>query len=227
MSNIPSLTTPSYCEDEDIAVRAGGDYIELCPQWQQMAAGTDGYFTAGSPWVLNSTLTNFAANGVQPNQVVYLSGPKSQYPGGGVLLAIDSVSGTSITLRRLYKDLNVGQPPAPAAGLTNVEFAVNTLDPQSASSSFDIKRRYGIDETIVNRTSSWIFDLMDLRMATVLTVLAERYLQETRNDRGDFPKKAMAIKIELQSVLDRVQVRWGPFGNSAEPSTLFSCKLSR
>ena len=110
MSTLPETTSPVYCTDEDIAVRAGGDFITLCPAWQQMAAGTDGYFTAGLPWVLNSTLTNFASNNVAPNQVVWLSQPKSQYPGAGVLLAIDSVSGTSITLRRLHKDLNVGNP---------------------------------------------------------------------------------------------------------------------
>ena len=92
-------------------MRAGGDFITLCPSWQQMASGGDGHSAAGSPWVLHSTLTNFATNGVAPNQVVWLSGPKSNYPGGGQLLAIDSVSGSSIILRRLYKDLNVGQPP--------------------------------------------------------------------------------------------------------------------
>ena len=97
MSNLPEQTSPVYATDEDIAVRAGGDFITLCPGWQQMAYGTDGYFSPGSPWVLNSTATNFAANNVAPNQVVWLSQPKSQYPGGGVLLAIDSVARTSIT----------------------------------------------------------------------------------------------------------------------------------
>ena len=77
-----------------------------------------------------------------------------------MLLAIDSVLGTSLTLRRLHKDLNVGQPPAPAAGLTNVTFTINTLDPQTEEASFDIKRRFGIDENIVDRTSS-----LDLRPA--------------------------------------------------------------
>jgi len=72
-----------------------------------------------------------------------------------------------------------------------------------------------------------VFDLRDLRMATVLSVLLARYTQEARTDRGDFPRKIAQIKNELQVVLDRVQVRWGPFGNSEEPSTLFSCKLSR
>ena len=227
MSNLPEQTTPVYATDEDIAVRAGGDFITLCPAWQQMAAGTDGFFSSGSPWVLNSTLTNFANNNVQPNQVVQLSAPKTQYPGGGQLLAIDSVSGSSITLRRLHKDLSVGQPPAPAAGLSGVTFTINTLDPQTEEASFDIKRRFGIDELIVNRTSSWIYDMRDLRIATVLTVLNDRYTAEARGDKGDFVNKIRLIRAQLDEVLARVQVRWGPFGNSAEPSTLFGCKLSR
>ncbi len=227
MSNLPQLTSPVYATDEDIAVRAGGDFTTLCPGWQQMAFGTDGFFLPGTPWILNSTATNFAANNVMPNQVVVLSQPKSQFPGGGVLLAVDSVNGNSLTLRRLYKDLNVGQPPAPAAGLSGVTFAINTFDPQIEEASFDLKRRFGIDENIVDRTSSWIYDLRDLCAATVLTVLFARYSQEARSDRGDFPRKIEQTKIELEQVLARVQIRWGPLGNSAEPATLFSCKLSR
>jgi hypothetical protein len=223
MSTLPEQTSPVYATDEDIAVRAGGDFIMLCPSWQQMAYGTDGYFAPGLQWVLNSTAIDFATN----NQVVWLSQPKSQFPGGGTLLAIDSVAGTSITLRRLHKDLNVGQPPAPAGGLSGVTFTINTLDPQVEEASFDIKRRFGIDENLVQRTSAWIYDLRDLRMATVLSVLLARYTQESRSEKGDFPRKLSQIKVELDLVLDRVQVRWGPLGNSQEPSTLFSCKISR
>jgi hypothetical protein len=227
MASLPALTAPSYCTDEDIVVRCSGDFTALCPPWQVMAAGTDGAFTAGVPWVLNSTAVNFQTNGVSPNQIVWLTGPKSTYPGGGQLLAIDSVSGSSITLRRPYKALNVGQPPAPAAGLTGITFTINTLDPQTANASFDIKRRFGIDENIPGRTSSWVYDLQDLRMATVLSVLRDRYIQEARTDRGDFARKAKQIQVDLQLVLDRVQVRWGPLGNSSEPATIFSCKVSR
>jgi hypothetical protein len=227
MSNLPAQTTPVYCTDEDIAVRAGVDWFLLCPAWQQMAAGTDGYFSNGSPWILNSIVTNFQNNNVAPNQVVQLSAPKPNFPGGGQLFAIDSVAGTAITLRRLHKDLNVGQPPGPAAGLTGVTFTINTLDPQTEEASFDIKRRFGIDENIAFRTSSWIYDVRDLRIATVLSVLLARYTQEARSDKGDWARKINLIKTELEIVLDRVQVRWGPSGNSAEPTTLFSCKLSR
>ena len=154
-------------------------------------------------------------------------GPKQYFPGSGQLFAIDSVSGSAVTLRRLHKDLNVGQPPAPAAGLSGVTFTINTLDPQIEEASFDIKRRFGIDENIVYRDSSWIYDQRDLRMATVLTVLLARYTQEARTDKGDWARKISLIRTELEIVLDRVQVRWGPLGNSAEPTTLFSCKISR
>jgi hypothetical protein len=224
---LPEQTMPVYCTDEDILVRAGGDFITLCPPWQQMACGTDGCFSPGSPWVLTSASVNFAANGVRHSQVIWLTAPKSQYPGGGQLLAIDGIAGNSITLRRPHSDLYVGQPPGPAGGLSGVTFTINTLDPQSEEASFDIKRRFGIDEHITDRTSSWIYELRDLRMATVLSVLYDRYTQENRAEQGDFQNKVGRIRQQLEDVLARVQVRWGPFGNSAEPSTLFGCKLSR
>jgi hypothetical protein len=227
MSNLPEQTAPVYATDEDIAVRAAGDYVILCPPWQSMAQGTDGAFASASPWVLTSASVDFASNGVQPNQVVLLTGPKAQYPGSGALLAIDSVGANSLMLRRLYKEQYVGQPPSPVGGLSGVTFTINTLDPQSAEASFDIKRRFGIDENIGDRTSSWIYDLQDVRLATVLTVLYDRYTSETRNDRGDFALKIKRVRQQLDDVITRVQVRWGPTGNSAEPSTIFNCKLSR
>jgi hypothetical protein len=227
MSNLPAQSLPVYATDEDIAVRASGDFITLCPAWQQMAFGTDGVFAPDAPWVLTSTLTNFQNNGVSPNQVVWLSAPKANFPGSGQLLAIDSVSGSSITLRRLHKDLNVGQPPAPAAGLTGVIFTINTMDPQTEEATFDIKRRFGIDENITFRDSTWIYDQRDLRMAVILSVLYDRYTAEARTDSGDWQRKVGHIRNQREAILDRVQVRWGPFGNSAEPSTIFSCKITR
>jgi hypothetical protein len=98
------------------------------------------------------------------------------------------------------------------------------LIPQIEEASFDIKRRFGLDELIQARTSSWVYDLRDLRMATVLTVLYDRYTAESRTDPGDFPLKISRIRRQLNNVMGRVQVRWGPFGDSAEPSTLLGCK---
>jgi hypothetical protein len=229
MSNLPAQSLPVYATDEDVLVKASGDFMTLAPAWQCMAKGIDGFFNPGLPWVLFSTATNFGSNGVTPNQVVGLSAPKSQYPGGGDLLAIDSVSedGTNITLRRPHKDLNVGNPPAPAAGLSGVAFNITTFDPQIEEASFDLKRRFGIDENITFRDSTWIYDLRDLRMVVILSVLYDRYTAELRSDRGDWVRKMGHIRNMRDEVLDRVQIRWGPYGNSAEPSTVFSCKISR
>lgn len=227
MSNLPSQTTPTYATDEDVAVRAGGDFVTLCPAWQQMANGVDGAFAANARWTLTSATVDFLANGVTPNCVVQLTAPKIQFPGGGALLAVDTVAANTITLRRLHKDVGVGMPPAPAAGLSAVAFSIVTLGPQIEEVSFDIKRRFGIDETIVARGSSWIFDLRDLRQATILTVLAERYTSEARGDKGDFPRKIGLVRAQLADVIDRVQIRWGQYGASAEPTSVFSCKLTR
>lgn len=231
MSNVPTQTSPTYCTDEDCLVHAAGDFAILAPTWQQMASGVDGVFANGSPWVLTSASVNFASNGVTPNQVVWLTAPKNIFPGGGHFLAIDSVSGNSITLRRPYKGLNVGQPPGPPAGLTAVAFAINTLDPQIAEASYDLKQRFGLDDNVSVvgqlRSSSFVYDLQVLRVATVYTVLLERYTQETRSDRGDFEKKVVRFRQKLDDAIARVQVRWGPQGASQEATTLFSCKLSR
>ena len=62
-------------------------------------------------------------------------------------------------------------------------------------------------------------------MATVLTVLKDRYTAEVRVERGDWSYKINLIRSQLDQVLDRVQVRWGPFGNQREPSTIFNCKI--
>ena len=60
----PDLLTTVYATDENIAIRAGGDFAPLCPDWQKLASGSDGVFTAGSPWVLNSPSVDFEAAGV-------------------------------------------------------------------------------------------------------------------------------------------------------------------
>jgi len=188
-----------------------------------MAYGADGVFAPSAPWVLTSATVNDATNGVATNRVILVSAPIGQYSGGSLLLAVDSVSGNSVTLRWLHNDLNVGQPPAPAAGLSGVTFTINTLDPQTEEAPFDIKRRFGIDENILYRSSTWVYDERDLRMATVLTVTYDRYTAEARTDRG-FQRKISMIRSQLDQVLDRVQVRWGRMAipPSHRPSSIAS-----
>lgn len=232
MANAPQWTSPLYATDEQVAIRCTGDYYNLCPPWQTLAAGSDGVFSSGTPWVLTSASVNFEAQGVGAQNVLVLTAPKPNFPGGATLMAVDSVTGNAVTLRRIGQPSNVGQPPGAAAGTSAVSFSVPTLGPQLDNATWQIKSRFGIDEQIVFRNSAWIYAgaedaYRDLRDAVVFTVCYDRYTFENRTDKGDFAGKAKVMRQILDDVLARVQVRFGPFGDSSPAATLFNCKLSR
>ncbi len=192
-----------------------------------MAYGNDGVFAAELPWVLTSASVDFDAFGVAANQVVRLSAPKQNFPGNGQTFAIDSVAPNELTLRRLHKDLGVGMPPGPPTGIINVQFTISTMDPQTEEASFALKRRFAIDENWFYRSSSWIYDLRDLRMATVWTVLRDRYAQESRASTGDFHDKFVMASKKLTEILEQISIRWGVQGNAQEPTTSFSGRITR
>lgn len=217
----------TYATDEQIAVRATGDFAILCPDWQKQAYGADGVFASGSPWVLTSASVDFEASGVVLGMVVTLTQPRSTFRGSGDLLAVDSVAGSSLTLRRIGQATGVGAPPVPAAGLTGVEFSVLTMTPQIENASFALNRQWNIDPGLPGRTPSEMYELRDLREATVLTVLAERYLAETRSERGDFKLKADSYARALVDVQSRLNVRWGSTGQEPAPTTIFSTRIVR
>jgi hypothetical protein len=227
----PAQLATVYATDENIAVRASGDFPILCPDWQKLAYGADGVFAAGSPWVLTSPSVVFDAAGVTSQHVVLLKKPNTAFKGSGELLAVDSASNGSVTLRRLGANLNQGQPPAPAGpgapGLSGVEFLIATLDPQIEEASFDLNRRYSIDPRIGGRTPADVYDLRDLRQACVLSVLAQRYAAETRGNQGDFALKLAQVKQELGEVLARIQLRWSTSGADCHSTNRFTTRIVR
>ena len=216
-----------YATDENIAIRASGDFTMLCPDWQKLAFGTDGTFAAGAPWVLTSATVDFAAAGVTAQHVVLLRKPSTVFKGSGELLAVDSATDSGVVLRRLGSNLNLGQPPAPAEGLTGVEFLIASLDPQIDEASFDLNRRFSIDPNVAGRSPADVYDLRDLRQACVLTVLAQRYAAETRTDHGDFALKLTQVRQELSEVLARLTLRWGGSGTDRQSTNWFSTRLAR
>jgi hypothetical protein len=216
-----------YATDENLALRASGDFAVLCPDWQKLAQGTDGAFAAGSPWLLTSASINFVTAGVTPGHVVLLRKPATAFKGSGELLAVDTASPAGLTLRRLGSGPNLGQPPAPAAGLTGVEFLIASLDPQIEEASFDLIRRFGIDPNVAGRTPGDVHDLRDLRQACVLAVLAQRYAAETRADHGDFALKLTQVNHELAEILARLTLRWGGSGTDRQSTNWFSTRLVR
>ena len=145
----PTQISTVYATDESIAIRASGDFAALCPDWQKLAAGTDGVFNISTPWVLTSASNDFGS--VSVNNVIQLTAPKSAFRGGGEYLAVESVAPNTLTLRRLGQSASTGLPPG-LGGVTSVAFTVATLYPQIEEASYDINRRFSIDPNIPYRS---------------------------------------------------------------------------
>jgi hypothetical protein len=222
-----------YATDEDIALRASADFAILCPKDQKLAWGNDGAFSPANRWLLSSPSVDFQANGLMPGHVCQLAQPTAVFKPPGESYVVDTVAPGSVTLRRKGEATGVGQPPAPSGGLAQVEFAVTTLGPQIARASYELNRRYGIDDLVAGRRSSDLFDPQEVREATVLTVLYRQYLDMSRGQegRGDtFAAKAQIFRQELDDLLARTVVHWlsvpGNVG-AAPPTSRFGTRLSR
>ncbi len=217
-----------YCNDEDIAIRAGGDFGVLCPEWQQLASGTDGSFASTDLWTLNSATADFVQGGVYQQCVILLSGPKPNFKGAGQLLAVDVVqSSGAVTLRRLGGASHAGQPPSPIGGLSGVTFAINSLGPQIEAETFILNQRFSIDPTIPGRSPPDIYDLRVLRYACMLGVLWKRYATETRAKNADFEGKAIAVKQELSEVYDQLTIRWAAATIGQDLTNWFTTRIGR
>ena len=152
---------------------------------------------AADPWTLTSPSVDFQANGVVagPGRPAHQARDAFRPPGEALVVA--SVAPGAVTLRRKGQPPGVGQPPAPSGGLQNVEFLVATLGPQIALASYDLDRRYGIDDLIAGRRSCDLYDPREVREATVLTVLYRQYLDMSRGseERPDmFARRPRSIR---------------------------------
>lgn len=205
------LETSLFCTDEDIATRFRGDYESLCAR-EYLASGTDGAFSAGSPWTLTSASTHWISQGVIPGSVVALRSPATQFGSAGALLAVDSVAqdGSSVTLRRLNMAAGTGLPPG-VGGVSNVSFAVPTMRGLIENATYDIERRYGINALISGRTVASMFDLREVRNLCVLTVVIPRFLDLARQASANqdlYFAKYGSLKSELDDLLARVVIHW-------------------
>lgn len=222
----PSVVSTVYCTDEDILVQAGADFVALAAKGPRLAYATDGYFDAGSPWVLNSPSIDFAANGVGSNQVVLLTKGNNAFKGGGEMLAIDSSTSSSITLRWPGQAASVGQAPG-FGGVTAVTFEVRTFASQIEDVCFEVNERFAIDAMVAMRSPGDVYNLRILRRLTVLTVLYRSYVNQARTEKGDWAQKVDRYRQDLDEALAKATLRWGPTGNTQQPTTRFSTKLSR
>lgn len=229
-----STATILYATDEDIALRASADYALLWPKDQKFAAGSDGVFSASSPWTLTSATVDFQGQGVMPGQLVQLEKLGSSLRPGGEGFVVVGVSPGSATLRRKGQPIGVGQPPAPPTGLTGVEFSIVTFGPQIVLATDDLNRRFGITTgAYAGRSAGELADPSELRDAAVLTVLYRQYLDMSRElsaPTDTFATKAQIVKAELDDRLDRLALHWNRYLTDPEPggpTTRFSTRMSR
>lgn len=216
-----------YCTDEDVALRALGDYPVICPDSQKLAHGADGVFAAGAAWTLTSPSVDFAGYGVHAGHVVHLTRPRSAYRNEGELLAVAAADAGAITLRRLGKPPGIGQPPAPPSGLTAVEFTVLTFDPQIDVASDDANRWFGIDPNLPDQAPAQLYDPRALQQFCVLHVLRRAYAIQVKAREGDSALKLEQIVAELDELKGRIVVQWGPLGQGNFPTGALGARARR
>lgn len=220
----PARLATTYATDEDIVSVAGADFVALSSKSALLAYGTDGYFDVPTPWTLSSPSVDFTTGGVGSNQVVLLT--KSNFKGGGELLAIDSATETSMVLRWPGQGLNVGHAPG-FGGMTLVTFSVRSMSAQIENACFEINERFGIDPNLDMRAPSRVYDLRILRDLTVYAVLYRAYANGNRDEHGDWKLKVGQYKSDYDDALARATLRWGPKGTDQPTTTRFGTRLSR
>lgn len=221
-----ALTSPTllYCTAEDVYQLAVGDYAIVRPEAQKVAAGVDGVFAAADRWTLTSASTNFETRGAKAGLVIELAKGGGR-PSAKDTLAVSSVSGTSITLKRCGIDAGQGEPPAPSAGLSGVEFRIHTLDPQIRRVSSELNRDYGVDELVTGRRSSDLYDPTQLTYACALWTVRDLYLAAARSggrDADGLWAKYRECAEQLEALLERVSVAWAPQSSGVVTSKRYS-----
>lgn len=214
-----------YCTDENIALRAWGDFAAICPASQKLAYGTDGVILSADRWTLSSATVDFETAGVIPGHVMLLKA--GTFLSGGELFAINAVAGGEVTLRRLGHTASVGQPPAPAAGLTGVTFSVLTFGPQIDVASYDANHFFGIDPLVSTKAPAKLYDQRELQSYVVLTVLKRAYAILAKQKAEDYALKFEQVASELSDLTDRLVLRWGSGGVGEPPTTIFSARVRR
>lgn len=232
----PDRLAVVYANDEQLAIRCDGDISILTPNANLLAGGTDGVFDASDPWTLTSASNDFEAQGVAVGNTVKLTSAVDQatskkiQPWGGmagVVMAVGSASGHSLTLRRLGLGDGEGLPPA-LGGLSGVTFSVETLAPQIEQASDELNRRCGIDPRSSRYAPPDVYDLRELNEACMLIVLLKKYGGDLKTENGAYPIKIKLLQDALAASLARLQVRWGALPDAPQPAPVqFGTRVGR
>ncbi len=216
----------TYASDEDAYAIGGADFGVICPENNLIAKGVDGVFATGDLWTLTSATNDFTAQGAKSGQILQLLGPSVAYKQPQ-FLAVESVSGSSCTLRRAGFAVGIGVPPGPVGGLIGITFKILTLYPQLENAAYDLNDQFGIDENIPWRAPLAVYDPRQFRRLTILRVFYELYMSINRSKAGDFADKQKYWQTEYDDVLSMTTIHWGQLGLQQAPTGRFSTRIVR
>lgn len=228
---MPPLATV-YATDEDLARFVPHDFAVLQPRAQLVARGADGAFAAvaGGSWAMTSASVAFATRGVQAGMVAVLTkepaaSRPANWPASGEIVAVDSVSGSTVTFRRIGMESAQGMPPGPAAGVTAVTFELRTFYPQLEDASYDLNRKLGIVPGLDGSSPTDLEDLRDLRRACCLMVICKA-LPSAMHDQGDrWDTKRKEYAEQLRTEMDSLILRWK--GNRGDSTPRLGARITR
>jgi hypothetical protein len=227
------MAVTPFCTDENIALRCQDDFTRLAPEANRLSHGSDGSLSEVDPWLLTSASTDFAALGVAAGHVVWLQNPVGVRGGhlspSGDILAVSSVSGSTLTTRRIGMDAEMGYPPCPPGGVSGVLFTVKTLAPQIEEVSYEITQKYAMFSWITERAPGELTEARQLRKLCVEMVLRDRYFDMAKqNDANDlWLMKAKQFAAFADETARQIDLRWGPKGESQHPTSAFFGRVSR
>lgn len=195
--------------DEDLALKASGDWPLIAPPYQRMAEGGDGVFGVDR-WTLSSATNDFEAQGLTTGYLLILPKEIDEVDRTSDILGIVSATGQDLVLRRIGMAAGLGRPAGPVGGGDNVPFVCLTAAPQIARKTYEIQRQFNI------QTSEDLSDSEDIRRAVVLMVLIELYESAAISmipEKDALASKAKQLKDELKCALDTLDDLYGLDGS--------------
>lgn len=203
-----------YCSDEDVAVKAQGDYATLMTRSMRMAYGSDGAFSSGDRWLLTSSSNDFGTQGIPEGAVCMVA--KDGKPDNAALYTVASASSGGLALRGLGLPVGVGLPPGPLSGASGVTFDVKTCLPSIAEQTRILSQLYRVPALNQLQLSS------DFKRACVLLVLIDLFGTQTRSgEKGDdnWGRKMKSAADELAALYAILDRTYGLPAQARRPST--------
>ncbi len=216
-----------WSTDEAVYNRSPFDFHLLVPPSGIVAEGTDGSIAAPTPWRLSSATYDFAAIGVAPGQVVRLDKPIATFRPPGGFYIVDAVTSAGIDLRQPSKESGSGKPPTAGVALGSISFAVLTMLPQIEQATYRINRIFGVDDTVVTRKPSDLYDARQLEEATSYRTLATAYLGASRQVDDLFAKKARSFDQLANDAEAHLNLIWKAKQGPPTVTNKFGMRLTR